>query len=85
VRQTIILVTILIVGVSLAVGLLVGNLAGGSSDSEPPFATLPPATPTIVGPPGTPVGTAVASPSPVAARVGFALPRQALWTKRRLR
>jgi hypothetical protein len=44
-RQTVIVVTILIVGVSLAIGLLVGNLAGGG---DAPTATWTAVTPTTV-------------------------------------
>ena len=56
-RQTIILVTIAILGVSLVIGVLVGNLAGGADEEEAPFATLPA---------GVPSATPVASPSPTA-------------------
>jgi hypothetical protein len=75
VRRTTILIAILILGVSLATGLLVGSLAGGG-DREAPYATPPIPTPTATHVPRSPVP----SPSPAATDDGFVPPRLVPWT-----
>lgn len=71
-RQTVILVTMMILVASVALGFLVGGLAGGGSKEEAPAATLIVATPTISSSP-TALATPVATPTVSAAASQIAL------------
>lgn len=75
-RQTVVLVTILILGISLATGLLVGNLAGGGSDDESTLVTRSPATSIAT----VPVRTPIASPAPAAGGAGTVTTRLNPWS-----
>ncbi len=72
-RQTVILVTILILGVSLAAGLLSATFRGGS-DPETTLVTRSAATATVLA------GTPIASPSPAATATGAITPQLIPWT-----